>query len=186
MPAPRIPFFSPETTAIFDIGVAAYSFLGFCCGSAGKESACNAGDLGSIPGLGRSPGEGKGYPLQYSGLENSMDCVVHGREESDTTERLSLHTSLQFPRGFPHTILCGPHNKLERVGKTTLDLQYQRQEYDSFGSGRKHVDLVARADQQSQRRIVFKRGLIQEHMWRHQGCFPASLSNDCVLVSVSF
>ena len=82
MPAPRIPFFSPETTAIFDIGVAAYSFLGFCCGSAGKESACNAGDLGSIPGLGRSPGEGKGYPLQYSGLENSMDCVVHGREES--------------------------------------------------------------------------------------------------------
>ena len=45
---------------------------GFFCGSAGKESACNAGDLGLIPGLGRSPGEGKGYPLQYSGLENSM------------------------------------------------------------------------------------------------------------------
>ena len=42
------------------------------------ESACSAGDLGSIPGLGRSPGEGKGYPLQYSGLENSMYCVVHG------------------------------------------------------------------------------------------------------------
>ena len=46
--------------------------LGFLCGSAGKESACNVGDLGSIPGLGRSPGEGKGSPLQYSGLENSM------------------------------------------------------------------------------------------------------------------
>ena len=43
------------------------------CDSAGKESACNAGDLGSIPGLGRSPGEGEGYPLQYSGLENSID-----------------------------------------------------------------------------------------------------------------
>ena len=43
-----------------------------------KKSACNAGDLGSIPGLGRSPGEGKGYPLQYSGLENSIDCIVHG------------------------------------------------------------------------------------------------------------
>ena len=42
-----------------------------------KESTCNAGDLSSIPGLGRSPGEGKGYPLQYSGLENSMDCIVH-------------------------------------------------------------------------------------------------------------
>ena len=47
-------------------------------GSAGKESACNAGGLGSIPGLGRSPGGGKGYPLQYSGLENSMDHIVHG------------------------------------------------------------------------------------------------------------
>ena len=52
-------------------------FLGFPCGSAGKESTCNAGGLGSIPGLGRSPGEGKGDPLQYSGLENSMDCIVH-------------------------------------------------------------------------------------------------------------
>ena len=52
--------------------------LGFPCGSAGKESACNVGDLGSIPGLGRSTGEGKGYPLQYSDLENSMDCIGHG------------------------------------------------------------------------------------------------------------
>ena len=50
---------------------------GFPCGSAGKEPACNVGELGSIPGLGRSPGEEKGYPLQYSGLENSMDCRVH-------------------------------------------------------------------------------------------------------------
>ena len=47
--------------------------LGFPGGSAGKESACNAGDVGLIPGLGRSPGEGEGYPLQYSGLENFMD-----------------------------------------------------------------------------------------------------------------
>ena len=47
-------------------------FLGFSCGSAGKESALNVGDPGLIPGLGRSPGEGKGYPFQYSGLENSM------------------------------------------------------------------------------------------------------------------
>ena len=61
-------------------------FLGFPCGSAGKESAYNMGGLGSIPGLGRSPGEGKGYPLQYSGLENSMDCIVHGVIELDTTE----------------------------------------------------------------------------------------------------
>ena len=59
-------------------------FLGFPGGSAGKESTCNAGDLGSIPGMGRSTGEGKGYPLQYSGLENSMDCIVHGVTKSQT------------------------------------------------------------------------------------------------------
>ena len=53
-------------------------------GLAGKELACNAGDLGLIPGLGRSPGEGKGYPLQYSGLENSMNCIVHGVAKSWT------------------------------------------------------------------------------------------------------
>ena len=59
-------------------------FLGFPCGLAGKESDCNAGDLGSTPGLGRSPEEGKGYPLQYSGLANSMDCIVHVIAKSQT------------------------------------------------------------------------------------------------------
>ena len=63
--------------------------MGFPDGSDSKESACNAGDLGSIPGLGRSPGEGSGYPLQYSGLENSMDrgvwqATVHGVAKSQT------------------------------------------------------------------------------------------------------
>ena len=58
--------------------VSVISLMGFPCGLASKESTCNVGDLGSIPGLGRSPGEGKGYPFQYSGLENSMDSVVHG------------------------------------------------------------------------------------------------------------
>ena len=53
-------------------------------GSGGKESACNVGDLGLIPGLGRSHGEGKASPLQYSGLENSMNCIVHGVAESGT------------------------------------------------------------------------------------------------------
>ena len=51
--------------------------MGFSVGSAGKESACNVGDLGLITGLGRSPGEGNGYPLQYSGLDNSRDFIVH-------------------------------------------------------------------------------------------------------------
>ena len=56
-------------------------FLPVPCGSAGKESACPVGDLGSIPRLGRSPGEGKDYPLQFSGLENSMDCIVHANSQ---------------------------------------------------------------------------------------------------------
>ena len=57
---------------------------GFPCGSVGKESACDAGDPGSIPGLGRSPGEGKGYPLQDSSLETSMDCIARGVSKSWT------------------------------------------------------------------------------------------------------
>ena len=64
-----------------------HSMLGFPGGSAGKESTYNARDLASIPVLGRSPGEGKGYPLQYSGLENSMDCIVHGVTKSRTRLR---------------------------------------------------------------------------------------------------
>ena len=58
--------------------------VGFACGSSGKESACNAGDLGFIPGLGRSTGERKGYPFHCSGLENSVDCIVHGITKSRT------------------------------------------------------------------------------------------------------
>ena len=61
-------------------------FLGFPGGSARKISICNVGDLGSIPGLGISPGEGKGYLLQYSGLENSMGCIVHGVSKSRTRQ----------------------------------------------------------------------------------------------------
>ena len=65
--------------------------VGFPGSSVGKHSSCNAGDPGLIPGLGRSTGEGNGYPLQDSGLENSMDCIVHGVAKSRTlTERLAL------------------------------------------------------------------------------------------------
>ena len=67
------------------------SYAGFPDGSDGKESACNAGDLGSIPGMGRSPGEVNGYPVQYSCLEDPMDrvawqAIVRGITESDTTD----------------------------------------------------------------------------------------------------
>ena len=61
-----------------------------------KESARNAGDLGLITGLRRSPGEGKGYPLQYPGLENPMDYSPWGHKESDTTERLSLSLTVKM------------------------------------------------------------------------------------------
>ena len=73
-------------------------FIGFPCGSARKESTCNVGDLGSIPGSGRSPGEGNGYPLQYSCLENSTEqrnlvgYSPWGRKALDTTEQLTLLT----------------------------------------------------------------------------------------------
>ena len=72
----------------------------FPCGSAGRESTCNVGDLGSIPGLGRSPEEGKGYPPQDSGLENSMDCIVYGVAKSQTrlsdfhVNNFKLHNTL--------------------------------------------------------------------------------------------
>ena len=62
----------------------ALSVCGLPCGSAGKEFACNEGDLGLVPGLGRSPGEGKDSPFQYSGLKNSMDCIAHGVAKSQT------------------------------------------------------------------------------------------------------
>ena len=64
--------------------------MGFSCGLTGKEYTCNVGDLDSIPGLGRPPGEGNGYPFQHSGLGNSTDCIVHRVAKSGT--RLSTHT----------------------------------------------------------------------------------------------
>ena len=66
--------------------------FGFPGGSPGQESACNVGDMGSSPEVGKIPGEGNGYPLQYSGLENSMNCIVHGVTESRTRLSVALHS----------------------------------------------------------------------------------------------
>ena len=85
-------------------------FLGFPSGSDGKESACNVGDLGLIPGFRRFPGERKGYPLHYSGLENSMDSIVRpwGHKELDKTERLSL-SALDEDTEMSYVRLCISH-----------------------------------------------------------------------------
>ena len=78
-----------ETDSNNDITRGLRNNVGFPSGSVGKESTCSTEDIvddGSIPGLGRSPGEGNGYPLQYSGLENSMGCVIHGVAKSQTRQ----------------------------------------------------------------------------------------------------
>ena len=92
-------------------------FLGFPCGSTGKESACNVEDLGSIPGLGRSLGEGEGYSLQYSGLENSL-YSPWGCKESDMTKWLSL---LPFYWGFPDgSVIKNPPANAGHTGDSGL------------------------------------------------------------------
>ena len=90
-------------------------FLDFPCSSAGKEPACDAGDLSSIPELGGSPGKGKGYPLQYSGLENSMDCIVHGVTELHMTERLSLSLVLVNRTWYSLNFMLRPKEEAPRL-----------------------------------------------------------------------
>ena len=107
-------------------------FLGFPCGSAGKESACDAGDLSLIPGLWRSPGEGKDYPLQYSDLENSMHCIVHWVEKSQT--RLSgFHLQLRVLGTLVcigHVLLTtAPRSKREQFHIQIRTLRPQRLTY---------------------------------------------------------
>ena len=133
-------------------------FLGFPCGSAGRESTCNAGDLGSIPGLGRSPGEGKGYPLYYSGLENSMNCIVMGSQRVGHDWETFTHLLLYYceykytgwasvgsrahSRAFPHmagvpSVLALPHEgpalwverKSSSVRDRTVEFSLHRQEF---------------------------------------------------------
>ena len=97
--------------------------LGFPDSSVGKESACNAGDPGLISGSGRSPGEGIGYPLQYSGLENCMDYVGHGVAASDRTEQLSLsgkNTGVSY-----HSLLHGSNLHFQHCRQILYGLSHQ-------------------------------------------------------------
>ena len=80
-PAPHIFFMMPWVKMSL---LQSFELHGFPCGSVGREPTCNVGDLCSIPGLGRSPTGGKNYLLQYSGLENSTDCMVHGVAKGQT------------------------------------------------------------------------------------------------------
>ena len=90
--------------------------MGFPRGSVGKESSCNVGDLGLSPGLGRSPGGGKGYPRQDSGLENSMDCNAH-RVTKSQTQLSDCHFHLAY------TLQLDIHNNTER--RAVLILSYK-------------------------------------------------------------
>ena len=108
--------------------------LRFPCGSAGKESIYNVGDLGSIAGLGRSPAEGKGYPLQYSGLKKSMNCIVHGVAKSQTLIiremqikitmryhfKLIRMASIKNPTNNKYCRRCGKKETLVTVGKKAI------------------------------------------------------------------
>ena len=90
-------------------------------GSAGNESACNVGDLGLLPGLGRSSGEGNGYPLQYPGMENSMDCIVHGVTKSWTQLRDFHFNAITIHLKFRYT-------EVERFALTLLPVILKLQE----------------------------------------------------------
>ena len=98
-------------------------FLGFLCGSAGKEFACNAGGLDSIPGLGRSSGEGKGYPLQYSALENSMDYMAHGVAKSQTHLSHFYLASLQNKKNYRRKIKYSWASLIAQLVNNPLEIQ---------------------------------------------------------------
>ena len=115
-------------TSIFSV---ASDFRGY---SAGKESICNAGDLGSIPGLGRYPEEGNSYPLQYSALENSMDCIVHGVAKSPT--RLSGFHFL------PWVLTSMMNNKASPSKIKQLPTVSSRLHFQFVGYSNLHVILI--------------------------------------------
>ena len=88
--------------------------MGFPDSSAGKESTCNVGNLGFIPGLERSPGEGKGYPLQYSGLKNSMECISMGLQTAGHDQMTFIsHREIVEDREAWHAAV----HRLQRAGR---------------------------------------------------------------------
>ena len=96
---------------------------GFPGGSAGKESTCSVGDLGSIPGLGRSPVEGNGYPLQYSDLENSTDCTVHAKSWTRLSDfHFTCHRSLLVIHFIQQSVHIHPKFPIYPLSSVTMSL----------------------------------------------------------------
>ena len=126
--------------------------LGFPCGSAGEESACNAEDLGSVPELGRSPGEGISYPLQYSGLENSTDCTVHGVAKSQTrlsgfhftwvADELTVCVCVYFWTLVFHSLYFSYAYSMILITKSWNKLVYVLQNHPLFRIGFTVLDLL--------------------------------------------
>ena len=124
---------------------------GFPGSSAGKEYACNVGDLGSIPGLGRSPGEGKGYPLHYSGLENSMVSTVHGVAKLDTTEvlSLSLFITLMVIKTIPKKKRCKKAKWLSEEALEILEKGREAKQKERYTHLNVEFQKIARRDKRA-------------------------------------
>ena len=143
-------------------------FLGFPCGSAGKEFTWNAGDLGSIPELGRSPGEGKGYPLQYCGLEKSMDNPW-GCKELHMIDRLSLLHSFKSSKQIIET-----SSKIFDI-VTVLSVQTILSRGNTRNDPRKTVLTILKLLYKSQSDSKFKKAkrLLRKHLEKYNrstGC----------------
>ena len=126
----QVPLVRPDSLQSYTDNI---RFQGFPCGSASKESTCSAGDLGLIHVLGRSPGNRKGYPLQYSGLENSMDYSPWGGKELDTTEWLSLSRKQKQEQGIGSSLIRLSIGKRSQSWIKSLGLD-RLNSFDCFGT----------------------------------------------------
>ena len=136
-------------------------YWGFPDSSVGKESACNAGDPGSIPELGRSCGEGNGYSLQYSGLENSMGSLYSpwGHKEADTTEQLSLHFTSLLQEGLNWKKI------IIFLAQHTTELRERRVEFQQKARGVFKFEILKTSVQKNHLRCWLQRQIPKTLSW---------------------